>query len=277
MADNKGLDDANFNHALNDLLNSINPIPSSHHFSTIDIIFDESFGHVKSTDLGGLIIETRKCTELKFVIRNFFEELNRPLILITSELNYHLIKDNYFQEMMRLSLLKIIFIKYNSLSSSDYNKLLLSKRLWAQILFKKVLIFQTDSLICKNSDYSISDFLHFDCIGPAWDRNRPIGLVIDGGSGGFTLRDVKLSIDILSMFSVDNWPGGEDGFYAFYFDLIGAKVGRFEDCLKFCTQEFFAKKSYGCHKVELLKKESRINFYKYETNITKIMNNGVNN
>ena len=134
---------------------------------------------------------------------------------------------------------------------------------------------QTDSLICKNSNYTINNFMHFDYIGPAWNRKRPIGLIIDGGSGGFTLRNTKLSIDVLCNYPTDNWPGGEDGFYAFYLDLMGAKVGKFDDCLKFCTQEFYFDRSFGCHKVELLDKESRENFFKYERNIIKIMNNGL--
>lgn len=208
-------------------------------------------------------------------MKNFFEELKKPLILITSELNRNLIEDSYYQEMMESSLLKIIFIKYDSLSASDYNKFLLSKRLWSQICFKKVLIFQTDSLICRNSNYSINDFMHFDYIGPAWNRKRPIGLFIDGGSGGFTLRTTKLLIDALYNFSIDNWPGGEDGFYAFYLDLMGANIGKNHDCIKFCTQEFYLDRSFGCHKVELLDSESRANFYKYERNIIKIMNNGL--
>ena len=69
---------------------------------------------------------------------------------------------------------------------------------------------QTDSLICKNSNYTINNFMHFDYIGPAWNRKRPIGLIIDGGSGGFTLRNTKLSIDVLCNYPTDNWPGGED-------------------------------------------------------------------
>ena len=112
-----------------------------------------------------------------------------------------------------MSLIKIIFINATSITASDYNKILLSKPLWMGIPFEKLLIFQTDSLICSNSDYSIDEFMSFDYIGSAWERERPIGLTIDGGSGGFSLRDTKLSLEAISKFSSDIWPGGEDGFF----------------------------------------------------------------
>jgi hypothetical protein len=72
LEENSDLNSVDFKKALNNLLNPINAIPSSHHFSTIDDDLNQSIGNVNDSDLGGLIIETRKCLELKFVIRNFF-------------------------------------------------------------------------------------------------------------------------------------------------------------------------------------------------------------
>jgi len=176
-----------------------------------------------------------------------------------------------------MSLIKIIFINATSITASDYNKILLSKPLWMGIPFEKLLIFQTDSLICSNSDYSIDEFMSFDYIGSAWERERPIGLIIDGGSGGFSLRDTKLSLEAINKFTPDIWPGGEDGFFAFHMELINGSVAKFEDCLKFSTQEFFCAKSYGCHRVELLSQNERIAFREYEKNIVSILNNGNSN
>ena len=173
--------------------------------------------------------------------------------------------------MLTKNLLKIVLIENKSIAASDYNKLLLSNALWKILPFKKVLIFQTDSLICKHSDYMIDDFLKFDYIGSAW--TRPIGLTIDGGSGG--LRNIELSLLAIKNFDTHSWPGGEDGYYAFYLELMGGKVGKFDDCVKFSTQEVFLEKSFGCHKIELLD-ESRKKFYNYEKNIIKIMNHGLN-
>ena len=258
------------------LLESIQPIPSSHHFSNLDIDLSNSIGQLDNSYLGGLVIEPRECDELNFVISNYFEEIQRPLVVITSRFNNAFMENKYIQKMLKKNLLKIVLIENKSIAASDYNKLLLSNSLWKILPFKKVLIFQTDSLICKHSDYTIDDFLKFDYIGSAWTRERPIGLTIDGGSGGFSLRNIELSLSVIKNFDPNSWPGGEDGYYAFYLELIGGKVGKFDDCVKFSTQEVFLEKSFGCHKIELLDNESRKRFYNYEKNIIKIMNHGLN-
>lgn len=258
------------------LLESIQPIPTSHHFSDLNIDLTNSIGQLDNSYLGGLIIEPRECDELNFVVSNYCEEICRPLVVITSKFNNGFLENIYTQKMIKKNLLKIIFIENQSISASDYNKLLLSQSLWKILPFKKVLIFQTDSLICKHSDYKIDNFITFDYIGSAWNRERPIGLTIDGGSGGFSLRNIELSLLAINKFDTNSWPGGEDGYYAFYLELMGGKVGKFNDCIKFSTQEFFLEKSFGCHKLELLNNASREKFYNYENNIINIMNHGLN-
>ena len=257
------------------LLESIQPIPTSHHFSDLDIDLTNSIGQLDNSYLGGLIIEPRECDELNFVVSNYCEEVCRPLVVITSKFNNRFLENKDTQKLIKKNFLKIIFIENQSISASDYNKLLLSQSLWKNLPFKKVLIFQTDSLICKNSDYKINNFISFDYIGSAWKRERPIGLTIDGGSGGFSLRNIELSLLAIKKFDTNSWPGGEDGYYAFCLELIGGKVGKFNDCIKFSTQEFFLEKSFGCHKLELLNDASREKFYNYENKIINIMNNGL--
>ncbi len=102
----------------------------------------------------------------------------------------------------------------STLNSNQYNSLLLSKGFWKHLISRrKILIFQTDSIICPNSDFTIEDFTSYDYIGSKWPRVRPVGLIIDGGNGGLSLRDWNLSIDCLNRFPTKKWCGGEDGYY----------------------------------------------------------------
>jgi hypothetical protein len=106
--------------------------------------------------------------------------------------------------------------------------------------------------------------MHFDYIGAWWhDRLLPNGLVLDGGVGGFSLRDYKLSLEAAHRFSNINWQGGEDDFFAFHIDFLGGEVGRKSDCIRFCTQNEFLKKSYSAHQITNLNADELVKFKKY--------------
>ena len=83
------------------LLESIQPIPSSHHFSNLDIDLSNSIGQLDNSYLGGLVIEPRACDELNFVISNYFEEIQRPLVVITSRFNNAFMENKYIQKMLK--------------------------------------------------------------------------------------------------------------------------------------------------------------------------------
>ncbi|WP_353572863.1 DUF5672 family protein [Candidatus Albibeggiatoa sp. nov. BB20] len=69
-----------------------------------------------------------------------------------------------------------------NLDARKYNTLLLSKRFWNNLIGRnKILIFQTDALLCENPVFKLNDFIHYDYIGSKWMRCRPIGIIIDGG------------------------------------------------------------------------------------------------
>ena len=52
-----------------------------------------------------------------------------------------------------------------------------------------------------------------------------------------SLRDYEKTLVCLDRFPPHSWPGGEDGYYAFHFDLLGARIGRGNECSKFCIQQ----------------------------------------
>jgi len=66
---------------------------------------------------------------------------------------------------------------------------------------------------------------------------RPIGMIIDGGNGGLSLRDWGEPVKSLERFSTRFWPGGEDGYFAFHMGLIGGRIGHCNECAKFSTIE----------------------------------------
>jgi hypothetical protein len=78
-----------------------------------------------------------------------------------------------------------------------------------------------------------------------------------------TLRDKPLTMECLRRFPPESWPGGEDGYYAFHLDLMGARIGRGEVCEKFSTQGVFRKPSLCCHQPSLLPPRDLDRFLEY--------------
>ena len=271
---NKNLDLNKIKPEIIELTKDIQIIATNHKLCDRNFKYNIKNSLDRISEFGGVIVETRPIKQLLFVINNYFEKINFPLLIFTSKNTANYVLSNLMEHFDR-NLMIIAEINADNLSPNEYNKILLDKDFWSLIPFKRALFFQTDSLICKDSKYKIEDFFEFDYIGSAWDHNRPINLRIDGGSGGFSLRNVDLSKMAIQKFGINHWPGGEDGYFAFHFEFLKGKVAKFDECIKFSTQEFFLDNSFGCHRVELLKQEYKEKFFKYEIQASSILNNGL--
>ncbi|SPO01175.1 uncharacterized protein DNG_03922 [Cephalotrichum gorgonifer] len=68
-----------------------------------------------------------------------------------------------------------------------------------------LLVFQTDSIFCANSKYTLNDYLEYDWVGAPW---HPTGKW--GGNGGLSLRRVSTMIDVLRNQVRDEDSAAED-------------------------------------------------------------------
>ena len=90
---------------------------------------------------------------------------------------------------------------------SAYSRLLAHPKFWQAMHADKVLIFQTDSVLCSASPFSVDDFLAYDYIGAPWiQANHAVG------NGGLSLRSVRKMLHITQHFN--NTPHPEDMFFA---------------------------------------------------------------
>lgn len=81
--------------------------------------------------------------------------------------------------------LTLISLARANLSVSEYSQLLTDSSFWIRIpTDSHVLVFQTDSLLLRNSPHKIQDFLCWDYVGAPW-RHLPQDI---GGNGGLSLR-----------------------------------------------------------------------------------------
>ncbi|HET8701864.1 MAG TPA: DUF5672 family protein [Nitrococcus sp.] len=212
----------------------------------------------------GVIIETRAHPALEYVVGNFIRELGIPVQLYHGKCNKDYILSTHISELARQGNVILTQLEADSLTATKYNELLMSDKFWASLVGrKKILMFQTDTIVCSKTRYSIDDFISYDYIGSNWPRHRPIGLTIDGGNGGFSLRDWEKSYECIQRFPPSFWKGGEDSYFSFHLDLMGAHVGRSLACSRFCTQYEFSHKSLGAHKVSCLTMKELARFLDY--------------
>lgn len=226
---------------------------STRHFTFNTLANKNTLGTQDNNLVSLVIVETRasETNALRLTITSMRKKINAPITLICGIKNAN---------EACLAMQKSGFVNYKVLRleqqldcADDYNRLLMSFNFWNQMYeTEKLLVFQTDSVICEKSNFSLEDFKNFDYIGGQWMIERPCGLSIYGGSGGFSLRDRKLSIQALKLFGNSSWQFGEDGFYGFFIDVLGGKVGTQQDMDNFCSEKQWKEGCFAIHKLKII-------------------------
>lgn len=212
----------------------------------------------------GVIIETREHPLLEKVVMEFIENTANRVQIFHGKLNQQFILSSKISAAISSGQVTLSPLNTDNIVGRHYNAILLSMAFWDSLIARnKIFIFQTDSQLCANSNYQLTDFIHYDYIGSWWPRYRPVNAVIDGGNGGLSIRDWHRSRTCLKRFSAKLWPGGEDSYFAFHIDLINGKVARDRECSKFSTQYKFRHKSFGCHNISQLSQSEKQTFIQY--------------
>ncbi|MEQ9489235.1 MAG: DUF5672 family protein [Alphaproteobacteria bacterium] len=210
-----------------------------------------------------VIVETRRSADLTSAVHNLHRELGLPVRLFHGRDNAVDIRRE-LSDLIDAGVVRPIDLRVNDLTKAGYNALLLSPEFWRSIPARdRVLIFQTDTIVCAGRDYELTDFDDLDLVGAEWDIRRPVGFAINGGSGGFSLRNKQMLLDCLDRFPPDVWRGGEDGYFGFHIELLGGKVASSERCAMFATQRAFRYRSLGAHKITTLNSRNLRRFLAY--------------
>lgn len=77
----------------------------------------------------------------------------------------------------------------------EYNRLLLSTDLWKSIKGEHLLIFQTDTVLCRASPHAVDDFLQYDYVGAPWASAPHLPC----GNGGLSLRTKSKALQVLGV------------------------------------------------------------------------------
>lgn len=100
------------------------------------------------------------------------------------------------RDQVRIGKLDLTHIPSNMTTGSqeEISRFLTTRWLYETLLqpAEHLLVFQTDSMLCANSQQSLNEWLDFDWVGAPW---HPEGKW--GGNGGLSLRKVSAILDIL--------------------------------------------------------------------------------
>ena len=90
--------------------------------------------------------------------------------------------------------IQVVITTYQLRNVSDYNNIMLDLSFWKTLeSYSKVLVFQADTMIYR---YGIEQFYKYDYVGAQWPSE--LGCEYSVGNGGFSLRDITATIDLLS-------------------------------------------------------------------------------
>ncbi|KAL1868481.1 hypothetical protein Daus18300_005915 [Diaporthe australafricana] len=121
----------------------------------------------------------------------------------------HLNKSVAIREQVNLGKLDLTYIPSNMSVSSqeEISRFLTTMWLYETVLAPAewLLIFQTDSILCANSQLNLNDFLDYDWIGAPWNPGSRFG-----GNGGLSIRRVSAILDVLRSQARADFSEAED-------------------------------------------------------------------
>lgn len=138
-----------------------------------------------NNNYAAVIVETREVAGFGNIVRNHLKHLPNDwkLEVYCADSNKLFVINELHG--MEYTLHEGVMIK----TAMDYNRLLLSRSFWEDLLqYKRVLIFQSDSEILRSG---IEEFLSYDYVGAPWKIN------FRGGNGGLSIRNPAAMIEAI--------------------------------------------------------------------------------
>ena len=169
----------------------------------------ESFNNTTPTLDVAVIVEPRLHPHLAPVIRNIMSNLpdSTKVQLFHGTNNLDFI-NQHLGKYISTGRLRLTNLGVQNLTINDYNKLLTSKTFWNSISGENILIFQTDSCLCRNGQYKLHKLLGYDYIGAPWKLSSlPIRT---GGNGGLSFRKKSKMLEVCERYQ----SGNEDMFFS---------------------------------------------------------------
>jgi hypothetical protein len=190
-----------------------------------------------------VIIEPRCHKALRFVLENFFTNLNDEwsFIIFHGTENEDFCK-NVVQEINNIQhrAVKFVNLHEKNLEEDHYNLLFKNLLFYSHIETEMFLVFQTDSMILNKDQ--INEFLQYDYVGAPWKASGWVG------NGGLSLRRKSKMIEIIhAKSSAKQYNCNEDMYFCHTQHNVPMSVPSFEEAKRFSVETVFYKSPFGIH------------------------------
>jgi len=143
---------------------------------------------------------------------------------------------------------QFVSLEVDNLTNASHNELMCTHWLWSRAAAERVLIFQTDSLVCRPG---VDEFQSCDYIGAPWalDELWCAGkpwLTAVGGNGGFSLRSKSRTLACLDACGYLRGQC-EDVFYVESMPKVGGRVASRGEGMRFSVESVWADDPFGFH------------------------------
>lgn len=192
-----------------------------------------------------VIVEPREHPALEFVLTNFLENLpeNWQILIMHGNKNRAFVEKIMDENLAKYrSRIRLHDLRVDNLTIQKYNELLVSKEFHDRIPTEIFLVFQTDTMICKDSGVQLDEFVKYDYVGAPMPH-------IDGlvGNGGLSLRKKSKMIEIIEKCKY-NGQDPEDYYYANACKGVELLKPSRENASKFSNEGEYSETSFGVHK-----------------------------
>lgn len=230
---------------------------------TLIPIFDKDYHLPTTSSKGAVVVETRGFRDFGLIVKNHLHFLPKDygLTVMHSDSNSSYIKN----ELAGITGVNYINLGNTHLSSVAYNYLLTSDYFWNSIPYKKVLVFQVDSLLLREGVYL---FEGYDYVGAPWIH---IGNQV--GNGGLSLRSKDVMLNIIKGEPyVPSKHGNEDLYFSRLIQEYGGMIAAFEIAQHFSVETIFYDLPIGVHACDKWLKKDQLKTI-YNNSINELFGN----
>jgi hypothetical protein len=215
-----------------------------------------------------VMVEPRTHQYLKPVIDNMLRNLNDniPIQIFHSSLNENFLKENYQKLIDEKKIILSLLENIENLTRVQYNLLLTSNKFWNRIDKEHILIFQTDSCLCRHiNTFDFIPYLDYGFIGAPCHREP-------WQNGGFSIRKKSLMLDAIYKNKLSVRYNEDKFFSVTYKDIC--KPAPFILGNNFSVEQHYNDNPLGIHKPWLyLSKENWTNLKNKFPEISLTFNN----
>lgn len=188
-----------------------------------------------------VIVEPREHMYLKSVVENVLEKLvDVNVIIFHGNKNKDFIINNLSNKLDKIELINM---GIDNLTVREYSDMLITIDFWNKINGERILLFQTDSIICNYDEDILKECQSYGFVGAPTKKIREI----PWQNGGFSFRKKSKMIEAIKDIKNKTYYFPEDRFFSVNKKDI-VNPANWDLANRFSVETYYNEKPFGIHK-----------------------------